>query len=114
MIQWFNKQMSKKRKGFTLIELIVVIAILGILLALAIPRFTGSLNSAKTRTNEANLRTIDAAVALYVAETNALMADMDDISVLVPNYLDAVPDNPLTETVQAGYIITDGVASASE
>jgi hypothetical protein len=72
------------------------------------------MNTAKSRTNEANLATINAAVALYSAETGTALADMDDISVLVPDYLDAVPDNPLTTAVKPGYIITDGVASASE
>ena len=43
---------KKKKKGFTLIELIVVIAILGILAAIAVPRFSGFTNKAKIQADE--------------------------------------------------------------
>ena len=53
------------KKGFTLAELLVVVAIIGVLVAVSIPIFTGQLEKAREATDEANLR---AAYAAGVAE----------------------------------------------
>jgi len=49
------KKLTNK-KGFTLMEMLIVVAIIAILIAIAIPTFTGSLNKAKLAADEANVR----------------------------------------------------------
>lgn len=92
MIQWVQKKRNKK--GFTLIELVVVIAILGILAAVAIPRFVSATDKARQSTHDANMRTIESAANMYVAEKGAPSPDpITDFTKLSP-YLKEKPVNP--------------------
>ena len=59
------KRVRENKKGFTLAELLVVVAIVGILVAISIPIFTAQLAKARRATNNANLR---AAKAAAIAE----------------------------------------------
>ncbi|NNG66801.1 competence type IV pilus major pilin ComGC [Caldanaerobacter subterraneus] len=88
-MEWFVKALNKDERGFTLIELIVVIAILGILAAIAVPRVTTSLANAKAKADEANLKILQNAVERYYVEHEGKYPQ--SLNELVPNYIDKVP-----------------------
>lgn len=66
------KSRKKSNKGFTLVELIIVIIILGILAALAIPQFSASTDDAKKATLQGDLAVMRNAVSLYYHQHNSV------------------------------------------
>jgi general secretion pathway protein G len=102
-------QKIKNQKGFTLVELLVVISIIGILVAIAIPRFTSATATANTAKMQADLRTIDSAIQMFAANNGGAVpaadADVTAVAGLAP-YL------PTTLTVPRGRIMIAGVEVA--
>ena len=80
----------RKSKGFTLIELMIVVAIIGILAAIAIPRFANLIDRAREARTQGNLGALRSAAAIHYGATDgtwptALLAS------LTPVYIDAIP-----------------------
>lgn len=66
-----NQLAKKKKKGFTLVELIIVIAIIAILAAIAIPKFGEVRESANYKADVATAKNIATVVAQQIADNNA-------------------------------------------
>ena len=66
------KQIVRKEEGFTLVELLIVVIILGILAAVAIPQFGSSTDDARLATLQSNLSTLRNAIELYKSEHNSV------------------------------------------
>lgn len=65
------KTKRKNKKGFTLVELVIVIAVLGIIAAIAIPTVTHVVNNANTSADESNAQAMELALKTYWSEIEA-------------------------------------------
>ena len=78
MINFFSKKLNKK--GFTLAELLIVVAIIAILVAIAVPIFTAQLNKARIAVHQANARSVKSAAVAAIMEGNTIGTDKADIT----------------------------------
>lgn len=110
------RKMTNK-KGFTLMEMLIVVAIIAILVAIAIPTFNSSLNKARVATDEANIRAAYAEVMTdYITKGNVAEQKKQVTMTGVVNAGDKVDIAGFTGTWGKGDIIiiavdADGVVS---
>lgn len=93
-----RSEQVRKRKGVTLVELLIVVIILGALAAIAIPRITASTTTAKTNACNTNIAIMNSQIEMYRADNGAYP---DSLTTLVTdaNYFpDGLPECPADGT----------------
>lgn len=102
------------KKGFTLIELMVVMVVLSILIGIAIPRFKGMQDQANISKAEMELKTLQAAIESYYVNqnpreypvtTNTIIAD--NLQGASPNIINEILYDPFRSAEEYNYILSD-------
>ena len=88
------RRIHRKDAGFTLIELIIVMAIIGILMMIAVPRFKGTVTQAKEAVLKEDLHTMRTAIDSYTVDKEKAPQGLDDL--VQAGYLKSVPIDPIT------------------
>lgn len=84
----------KSRKGFTLVELMIVVLILGALAAIAIPRIMGGAKTAKANACKTNVDMINSQIELYYANNDDWPTGLTDVTADPNSFPDGEPACP--------------------
>ena len=110
---------NTKKKGFTIVELVIVIAVIGILSAILIPTFSGLVKDANDVALQQNLRNAYVQYAADTADEDGLLAQEDAYVVVVDGttatlytYADGVYGTPETGTVSTVADVTTVTVSS--
>ncbi len=90
------KRNRQREAGFTLIELMIVMAIIGVLATLAIPSFVSAIKHAREAVLKEDLQTMRGAIDSYTMDKQKAPQALDDL--VQEGYLRAVPEDPMTHS----------------
>jgi general secretion pathway protein G len=90
-------------RGFTLVELLVVLAIIAVLLSVAAPRYSGSVGRAKEAVLRENLASLRDALDKHYSDTGQYPAKLEEL--VGKRYLRRIPLDPVTESPSSWVLV---------
>jgi prepilin-type N-terminal cleavage/methylation domain-containing protein len=106
--------MKRQRKGFTLVELAIVIAILGILAVVAIPKYQGMVEDARSSAAKAQLGTVRSAIGIYYAKNKGTWPTLAVLSATTNNLLFVEGTIPTVEITDVNGTVIRSAAVAAD
>ncbi len=88
----------RKSKGFTLVEIMIVVLIIGILMAIAVPNFIKARSNSRLQTVVSNLKQIESAKEQWAMETGQNASATPTQANLTPTYMKQWPTGPVAGT----------------
>jgi len=89
-----NRARTRLEEGFTLIELMIVMVIIGLLAAIAVPMYVQSVRHAREAVLKEDLRTLRSAIDSYTVDKQKAPQTLDDL--VQAGYIKAMPVDPFT------------------
>jgi general secretion pathway protein G len=89
-----NPSRRRETLGFTLIELMIVLSIIAILLAVAIPTYSRSIVASRERALRSDLTQLRTAIWRFTFDKQKAPQSLDDLR--AAGYIDKIPDDPMT------------------
>ena len=86
----------RRQSGFTLVELMIVMSIIGILMLLAVPSYVSAIKHAREAVLKEDLHTMRAAIESYTMDKQKAPQSLDDL--VQGGYLKSIPEDPMTHS----------------